>query len=132
MSGAKVNDRPIRYFFGEACHDFSLREQAKGRNTTQRRAGLPVRNRIGENGKSQRELQGRGVKHDTPHTNKGCRKGVIHNTQLAAVPLRIGVPRCLMCRYALGFFFERTEHILASNSIELSADSSGYGQAVPI
>ena len=47
VSGVKVSDRPIGYFFGEACHDFSLREQAKGRNTTQRRAGLPVRNRIG-------------------------------------------------------------------------------------
>ena len=47
MSGAKVNDRPIGYFFGEACHDFSLRERAKRSHTTQRRAGLPVRNRIG-------------------------------------------------------------------------------------
>ena len=47
----KVNDRPIRYFYGEACHNFSLNERAKGRSTTQRRAGLPVRNRIGENGK---------------------------------------------------------------------------------
>ena len=55
-SGVKVNDRPIRYFFGEACHDFSLRERAKGSHTTQRRAGLPVRNRIGENGTSQRKL----------------------------------------------------------------------------
>ena len=49
--GVKVHDRPIRYFYGEACHNFSLNERAKGRNTTQRRAGLPVRNRIGENGK---------------------------------------------------------------------------------
>ena len=45
--GVKVHDRPIRYFFGEACHDFSLKEQAKRSQTTQRRAGLPVRNRIG-------------------------------------------------------------------------------------
>lgn len=30
------------------------------------------------------------------------------------------------------FFFERTEHILASNSIELSADSSGYIVTVSI
>ncbi len=27
--GVKVNDRPIKYFFGEACHDLSLRERAK-------------------------------------------------------------------------------------------------------
>ena len=47
VSGVKVNDRPIRYFFGEACHDLSLRERAKESHTTQRRAGLPVRNRIG-------------------------------------------------------------------------------------
>ena len=55
--GVKVNDRPIRYFFGEACHDLSLRERAKGGHTTQRRAGLPVRNRIGENGKTQRRTK---------------------------------------------------------------------------
>lgn len=45
--GAKVNDRPIRYLFGEVCHDFSLNERAEERKTTQCRAGLPVRNRIG-------------------------------------------------------------------------------------
>ena len=27
--GAKVNDRPIGYFFGEDCYDFSLKERAK-------------------------------------------------------------------------------------------------------
>jgi hypothetical protein len=45
--GVQVHGRPIRYFYGDACHNFSLNERAKGRNTTQRRAGLPVRNRIG-------------------------------------------------------------------------------------
>jgi hypothetical protein len=59
--GVKVHDRPIRYFFGEVCHDLSLGERAKrsirhsaeqgclsgtGLERTAKRSGNTIKNRF--------------------------------------------------------------------------------------